>query len=166
MAWPLYFKDYVRIEGLVLGLKVFSILAGTFYSNLFQLACGVLINSRYVSLTFLCFQASLLSCHKCWPKTHPNPMAWPLYLRTISVGLSYFGTRSIFSLFIFYLGGDFLFKSVLAHLWCAMHWTFAYKTYSTNRNVDGLMVKLEWGAYWPCLNSAKELTMPMDSNQF
>ena len=34
-------------------------------------------------LTFLCFQASLLSCHKCWPKTWPNHMAWSLYLRTM-----------------------------------------------------------------------------------
>jgi hypothetical protein len=33
-------------------------------------------NSRYVALTFLCFQASLLSCHKCWPKTSPNHMAF------------------------------------------------------------------------------------------
>ena len=27
------------------------------------------INSKYVSLTFLCFIASLLRCHKCWPET-------------------------------------------------------------------------------------------------
>ena len=33
------------------------------------------INSRQVALTFLCFQASLLSCHNCWPKTGPNHMA-------------------------------------------------------------------------------------------
>ena len=29
----------------------------------------MLIPSKIGSLTFFCFQASLLSCHKCWPKT-------------------------------------------------------------------------------------------------
>ena len=40
------------------------------------------INIRQVALTCLCFQASLLSCHKFWPKTGQNHMAWPLYLMT------------------------------------------------------------------------------------
>ena len=40
-------------------------------------------------LTFLCFQASLLSCHKCWPETSPNHMAWPLYLRTMVQNFDY-----------------------------------------------------------------------------
>ena len=35
------------------------------------------------ALTFLCFQASLLSCDKCWPKISLNHMACPLYLRTM-----------------------------------------------------------------------------------
>ena len=46
-----------------------------------------------VALTFLCFQASLLSCHKCWPKTGPNNMAWPLYLRTINQSIGKVGYR-------------------------------------------------------------------------
>ena len=32
-------------------------------------------------MTLLCFQASIQSCHKCWPKTGPNHMARPLYLK-------------------------------------------------------------------------------------
>ena len=34
---------------------------------------------KYVALTSLCFQASLLSCHKCWPNTSPNFNEGPPY---------------------------------------------------------------------------------------
>ena len=37
------------------------------------------IPSREVVLTFLSFQASLLSCHICWPKTSPNLNIGPAY---------------------------------------------------------------------------------------
>ena len=38
----------------------------------------------FLSLTFFCFPAYLLSCHECWPNS-PNHMAWPLYLRTMAI---------------------------------------------------------------------------------
>ena len=37
------------------------------------------LNSKQVASIFLCFQASLLSCHKHWSKTSPDPNVEPPY---------------------------------------------------------------------------------------
>ena len=42
------------------------------------------INSIYIALTFLRFQASLVSCHKYWQKKEANGKVQPLYIQTMA----------------------------------------------------------------------------------
>ena len=67
---------YPNVQHYSLGIrkKKLVILRAPPYLMLSYLLYAILItsniSSRQVVLTFLCFLASLLGCHKCWPKSH------------------------------------------------------------------------------------------------